>query len=134
MVTDGNVASPSGRTRVLVVDDSPTALRVLQVTLEAEHYEVATASDGGEGLEKVREWSPDLILTDSMMPGVDGFAFLRRLKENAATARIPVIMLTSGDPRDLDLGKEQLQPDVLVTKSAEMGALLAEIRALLKRV
>jgi len=133
-VTDENIASRSRRTRVLVVDDSPTALRVLQATLEAEHYEVATASDGGEGLEKVREWSPDLILTDSMMPGVDGFAFLRSLKENATTGRIPVIMLTSGDPRDLDSGKEQIQPDVLVKKSAEMGALLAEIRALLKRV
>jgi DNA-binding response OmpR family regulator len=132
-VTDENVAKRGGRARVLVVDDSPTALRVLQATLEAEHYEVATASDGGEGLEKVREWSPDLILTDSMMPGVDGFAFLRSLKEEAATGRIPVIMLTSADSRDLDLGKEQLQPDVFVTKSAEMGALLAEIKTLLKR-
>jgi CheY-like chemotaxis protein len=132
-VTDENETPRNGRTRVLVVDDSPTVLYVLQATLEARHYEVATASDGNEGLEKARAWSPDLIVTDSVMPGVDGFAFLRGLKENSALSVIPVIMLTTGDPHGPNGRNDQVQPDAFVTKTGELGALLAQIETLLKR-
>ena len=76
---DGPSAAGGGRMCVLVVDDSLTALRLVQAVFESEHYEVVTASDGMEGLEKVQQRLPDLIVTDSVMPGVDGFAFLRKL-------------------------------------------------------
>ena len=133
-MTDEHSTVSSGRARVLVVDDSPTALRLLRAVFEAEHFDVVTANDGGEGLEKVQQCRPDLIVTDSIMPGVDGFAFLRRLKENPATRLIPVIMLTSGDLRDPKYQDSELQPDVFVTKSMEMEPLLNQARELLKRL
>lgn len=116
--------------RVLVVDDSPTVLSLLQAALEAHHLEVQTASDGVEGLEKIRQFSPHLIVTDSIMPRLDGFALLARVKEDPATRRIPVIMLTS-DPDDPRPGGD-IQPDAVITKSAQIEPLLAEIRSLLR--
>jgi len=119
---------------VLVVDDSLTALTLVQAVFESEHYEVVTASDGMEGLEKVRQRLPDLIVTDSIMPGVDGFAFLRKLKENPVTRQIPVIMLTSGDFSGPKSQGGDSQPDVFVTKSMEMEPLLNQARNLLQRL
>src|SRR5712691_9069290 len=85
--------------RVLIVDDSPTALRMLQSVLEGEHYDVVTAKDGLEGLGKVHQCRPDLVVADSVMPGMDGFAFLRKLRDNPSTRSLPVIILTAEDPR-----------------------------------
>lgn len=132
-MTDETPTFPSGRLRVLVVDDSPTTLRLLQAVFEAEDYDVVTASDGGEGLEKVQQCRPDLIVTDSIMPGVDGFALLRRLRENPATRLIPVIMLTSGDFRDPEYQRSEFQPDAFVTKSVALGPLLYRVGKLLNR-
>ena len=132
-VTDEHSTVPSGRARVLVVDDSPTALGLLQAVFEAEHFEVVTANDGGEGLKKVQQCRPDLIVTDSNMPGVDGFAFLRTLRENSATCLIPVIMLSTGDSRDPKPQPSEFQPDAFVAKSMEMGPLLNQAKDLLKR-
>jgi CheY-like chemotaxis protein len=117
--------------RVLVVDDSPTVLSLLRAALEAHHYEVATAGDGVEALETIRQSAPDLIVTDSVMPGLDGFALLLQLKEDTATRGIPVIMLTS-DPDDPRPGGD-VQPDAIITKSAQMEPLLEQIRGLLQR-
>ena len=125
--------SSSGRARVLVVDDSPTALYLLRAVFEGEQYDVVTANDGMQGLDEVQRCAPDLIVTDSVMPGLDGFALLRKLRENPATRLIPVIMLTSGDPRDPQYQKNDLQPDVFITKSAEMQPLLRQVRDLLNR-
>jgi CheY-like chemotaxis protein len=119
---------------VLVVDDSLTVLRLVQAVFESAHYEVVTASDGREGLEKVQQRLPDLIVTDSIMPGIDGFAFLRKLKENPVTRLIPVIMLTSGDLSDSKSQGGDSQPDAFVTKSAEMQPLLNHARNLLERL
>jgi len=132
-VTDQRPMSTARRARVLVVDDSPTALYLLRTVFESEHYEVVTATDGNEGLDEVRRCAPDLVVTDSVMPGLDGFALLKRLRENPATRLIPVVMLTSGDPDDPEYQKSDLQPDVFVTKSAEMRPLLREVRSLLQR-
>jgi CheY-like chemotaxis protein len=132
-VTDQNPTPPAGRARVLVVDDSPTALYLLRTVFESEQYDVVTATDGIEGLDEVHRRAPDLIVTDSVMPGLDGFALLKRLRENPATRLIPVIMLTSGDPSDPEHQKNDLQPDVFVAKSAEMQPLLRKVRSLLQR-
>lgn len=125
--------SSSSRARVLLVDDSPTALYLLRAVFESEQYDVVTATDGREGLDAVRRCAPDLIVTDAVMPGIDGFALLRGLRENPATRRIPVIMLTSGDPRDPEYQQNDIQPDVFVAKSAEMQPLLRQVRDLLRR-
>jgi CheY-like chemotaxis protein len=119
--------------RVLIVDDSETILIFLQAIFESEHYEVITASDGVDGLAKVRQALPDLIITDSIMPGMDGFAFLRALREDPATEAVPVIMLTAGDPNDPDHIVREPRPHVFVKKSSDFGPLLAEARDILQR-
>jgi CheY-like chemotaxis protein len=118
---------------VLIVDDSETILLFLQAVFESEHYEVATATDGLDGLAKAHQSLPDLIVTDSIMPGMDGFALLHALRADPATEAVPVIMLTSGDPHDPDHIVRDPQPDAFVKKSADFGPLLAEIRDALTR-
>jgi CheY-like chemotaxis protein len=132
-VTDQKPMPAAGRARVLVVDDSPTALYLLRTVFESEQYDVVTATDGIEGLDEVRRRAPDIIVTDSVMPGLDGFALLKRLREDPGTRLIPVIMLTSGDPSDPEYQKNDHQPDVFVAKSAEMQPLLRKVRSLLQR-
>jgi len=120
-------------TRVLVVDDSQTVLNFLRVVFEGEHYEVVTATDGHEGLTSVQQRRPDVIVTDSIMPGLDGFGFLQALRADSSTASIPVIMLTSGDPDDPEFAGREPKPDVFVKKSADISPLLAEVQAALQR-
>jgi DNA-binding response OmpR family regulator len=80
--------------RVLVVDDQPHIVRLIQVNLEKEGLQVSTAGDGVEGLERLREVRPDLVILDVIMPRKDGFQVLREIKSDPDLAEIPVIMLT----------------------------------------
>src|SRR5690242_8579159 len=118
--------------RVLIVDDSDTVLNFLRTILESEKYEVDTASDGHGGLAKAHQSLPDVIITDSIMPGMDGFSLLHALRADPATEAVPVIMLTSGDPHDPDHIVRDPQPDAFVKKSANVEPLLAEVREALK--
>lgn len=113
--------------RVLIVDDSPSVLRLLQFVFESEHYEVVTAADGAEGLKKIGERLPDLIVTDSIMPGMDGYAFLRKLKELPGAGAIPVIMLTSEDSDARGNLDRDPRPDAFVKKSADFAPLLNKV-------
>ena len=117
--------------RVLVVDDSETVVNFLRMVLESQQYEGDTASDGNEGLAKAHQSLPDLIITDSLMPGMDGFSLLHALRADPATEAVPVIMLTSGDPHDPDHIVRHPQPNAFVKKSADLEPLLAEVRAAL---
>jgi twitching motility two-component system response regulator PilH len=118
---------------VLIVDDSETVVNFLRLILEREQHEVVTASDGNDGLAKAHQSLPDLIITDSIMPGMDGFALLHALRADPATEAVPVIMLTSGDPHDPDHIVRHPQPDAFVKKSADFGPLLAQVREALNR-
>ena len=118
--------------RVLIVDDSDTVLNFLRMILENEKYEVDTASDGNEGLAKAHQALPDVVITDSIMPGMDGFSLLHALRADPATEAVPVIMLTSGDPHDPDHIVRDPQPDAFVKKSANVEPLLTEVREALK--
>lgn len=80
---------------VLIVDDSPTDVHVMQRALEQHGFRTASAGDGGEGLRLARELHPDLILMDIVMPGVNGFQATRQLASDPDTRSIPVIMVTS---------------------------------------
>jgi DNA-binding response OmpR family regulator len=82
------------RRKVLVVEDDPDQLEVTRMSLKAAGFAIGTAANGFEALKKVRTVAPDLILLDVMMPGMDGFAVCETLRENPATASIPVLMLT----------------------------------------
>jgi CheY-like chemotaxis protein len=121
-------------TRLLIVDDSQTILAFLQAIFEGEQYEVVTATNGTDGLAKVHRAPPDLIITDSVMPGLDGFGFLKALRDDPATESVPVIMLTSGDPQDPEYADRSPRPTAIVKKSADFEPLLTEVReALLRR-
>ncbi len=84
-----------GKKRILLADDEEDIKTVVAMFLEAEGYEVITAFDGLDALEKVRCDKPDLILLDIMMPVLDGFEVCKRLKENEETAAIPVVILSA---------------------------------------
>ena len=132
-MTDDQVDIPPTMARVLIVDDSPTALRLLQAVFEGEHYDVVTAKDGLEGLGKVHQCKPDVVVADGVMPGMDGFAFLRKLRDNPATRSVPVIILTAEDPRHSPHRNTKPQPDAFLMKSADLEPLLREVRAVLAR-
>jgi DNA-binding response OmpR family regulator len=81
--------------KILVIDDEPLVVEVLKIRLEMNDYEVITASDGVEGIERAMREKPDLILLDILMPGLDGYQVCQKLKEDRKTERIPIIMLTA---------------------------------------
>jgi DNA-binding response OmpR family regulator len=81
--------------KVLIVDDEPDVLLLCKVNLEFEGYSVIEARNGVEALDKVKEHNPDLVLLDIMMPDLDGWQVLSLLKDDPATAQIPVVMLTA---------------------------------------
>ena len=80
---------------VLIIDDSPTEVHVMQKALEKHGFDTATAKDGKEGLQIARDIKPDLILMDVVMPGLNGFQATRELSRDPETAAIPVVMVTT---------------------------------------
>src|SRR5947199_3662602 len=117
---------------ILVVDDVADNVDILQMRLEAQGYEVATAGDGIEALEKIRALLPDLVLLDVMMPRLDGIETVKRLKADASLPFIPVILVTAkADARDVLEGLESGGDDYL-TKPVDHAALSARVRAMLR--
>ena len=114
------------------MDDSPTALVFLEAILKGANYDVETAATGEEGIEKALRLVPDLVITDGIMPDADGFDVIRRMREHPPTARIPVIMLTSGDFRDGEYAGRVPQPNAYVGKSTDLDPLLREVAKMLK--
>src|SRR5215213_3643997 len=100
--------SPTPRpARVLIADDNPQGVELLEAYLGGTDYELRTAYDGEETLRTVAEWQPDLILLDVMMPKISGFEVCKRLKSNAATGDIAVLMVTALDQHsDIDRAVE----------------------------
>ena len=118
--------------RVLVVDDIAANVRLLEAKLLVEYYEVLTANDGATALEIVADAMPDIVLLDVMMPGMDGFEVCQKIKENPATAHIPVVMVTAlSEVSDRVKGLEAGADDFL-TKPVNDLALFARIRSLVR--
>ena len=114
---------------VLIVDDSPTDLHVMQQALEQGGFRTASASDGGEGVRMARELHPDLILMDIVMPGLNGFQATRQLANDPETRAIPVIMVTSkAQETDRIWGLRQGAVDYLV-KPVALDQLLRKAQA-----
>src|ERR1700681_1734712 len=117
---------------ILVVDDVPDNVQIVQIRLESQSYGVITAGDGAEALEKVRSALPDLILLDVMMPGIDGIETVKRLKADPSLPFIPVILLTArSDTKEVIAGLDSGADDYL-TKPFDHGGLLARVRAMLR--
>ncbi len=119
--------------RILVVDDEPDILELVQYNLAGEHYDVVCVESGEEALAQVHTAPPDLIVLDLMLPGVNGLEVCRTLKRHPRTAAIPVVMLTArGEEADIVTGLE-LGADDYLTKPFSPRVLLARIRAVLRR-
>src|ERR1700758_428012 len=118
--------------RVLVVDDILSNVKLLEAKLTAEYFEVITAFNGQECLNKMDAGAPDIVLLDVMMPGMDGFEVCRRIKANARTTHIPVVMVTALDqPSDRVTGLEAGADDFL-TKPVDDTSLFARVRSLVR--
>lgn len=125
--------SETPKRKILIIDDSEYHVEVISSQLLAEGYEVETASDGQEGLEKAQHNPPNLIMLDIVMPGLSGYDVCRLLKDDERTRFIPVILITAlGDAYDKVKGLEAGADDFLV-KPLNTVEMLARIRALLKQ-
>jgi two-component system cell cycle response regulator len=118
--------------RVLVVDDILANVRLLEAKLAAEYFEVVTAMNGVDALEAVQRTKPDIVLLDVMMPGIDGIEVCRRIKSNAQTQHIPVVMVTALDqPEDRVRGLEAGADDFL-TKPVNDVSLFCRVKSLVR--
>jgi len=122
-----------GKFQVLVVDDNPDKLTLLEVALGMEGYDVRTASNGAEALAAVESYPPDLIITDVMMPKMDGYELARRVRQNPQTRFIPLILQTAGrhDADDERMGAE-VGALGFITDPTDLDLLLARARTLLE--
>ncbi|MEA1990973.1 MAG: response regulator [Thermodesulfobacteriota bacterium] len=119
--------------RVLVVDDEEDILELLKFNLSREGYQVPCAASGEQAFKLVRSESPDLIVLDLMLPGIDGLEVTRRLKNDPDTKNIPIVMLTAkGEEADIVTGLE-LGADDYITKPFSPRIVLARVRAILRR-
>jgi len=117
--------------QILIVDDSPTEAHILKGMLEKNGFDIETAENGTEGIERAKELKPDLILMDVVMPGLNGFQATRQLTRNAETADIPVIIVTTKDQEtDRVWGLRQGAKDFL-TKPVAEKTLMEKVNAIL---
>ena len=118
---------------ILVIEDDPDIQELLKYNLEKDGYKVHTEDHGERGLEEAKRLKPNLILLDLMLPGMDGLAICRKLRENSDTSQLPIIMLTAkGEENDIVLGLE-LGADDYVVKPFGIKELKARIRSALRR-
>ena len=119
--------------KILVVDDEPEAVELVEFNLKKAGYAVTTAEDGAEALKKARTQSPDLIVLDVMLPEMDGFEICKALRLDSATRRMPILMLTAkAGEIDRVLGLE-LGADDYLTKPYSPRELLLRIKKILAR-
>lgn len=119
--------------KVLIVEDQQSLANQLADKLRGEGFSVSTSADGEDGLEKIRSEHPDLIVLDIMLPKLDGLSLCRIVRRDAATAHIPIIMLTArGSEVDKIVGLESGADDYVV-KPLALGEFLARVRAVMRR-
>ena len=118
--------------RVLVVDDIPANVKLLEARLTAEYFDVATALTGADALAVCRQYTPDIVLLDVMMPGLDGFEVCRRLKADPRTTHVPVVMVTALDQVADRIKGLEAGADDFLTKPVNDTALITRVKSLIR--
>jgi len=119
--------------KILVIDDEPEVIKILQIRLERDKFQVITANNGKTALQKIKLEIPDLIILDIMMPGMDGYQVCEKIKSDPSTGDIPIIMLTAKNMgEDLEMALEK-KADWYVIKPYEYKYLLKKINQLIQR-
>ncbi|MGB6274779.1 MAG: response regulator, partial [Rhodococcus sp. (in: high G+C Gram-positive bacteria)] len=121
-----DTVSETPEARVLIVDDEPTIVELLSVSLRFQGFEVATASSGPEALDKARNFRPEALILDVMMPGMDGFGLLRLLRADGIDA--PALFLTARDSVEDKVTGLTLGADDYVTKPFSLEEVVARLR------
>jgi len=124
------MAIQDGRRSILVVDDEPQITRVLKTSLSSQGYSIRTASDGKQALQEMKNWSPDLVITDLRMPNMDGLELCRAIRTES---RVPIIVLSVKGEETIKVESLDAGADDYVTKPFNMNELLARVRAALRR-
>ncbi len=119
--------------KVLVVDDEPHVRILLKSRLEANGFSVATAYGGMQALEKVKEEKPDLILLDIVMPDLNGYEVAKQLKADPETAKIPIIIFTASNVRELEEQCRTLGVDYVIMKPFSPEVMLGMVKELCKK-
>ena len=119
-------------TRILVVDDEPQNIRLLQIRLQADGYTVLAANSGQEALELVQAEAPDLILLDIMMPGMNGFEVCQQLRAEESTQFIPVVMVTALAEKEDRIRAIEAGADDFISKPFDSHEVLARVRSLVR--
>lgn len=123
-----------GRTKILVVDDEPDIVELVSYNLKREGFEVSSAKDGEEALNKIRKEKIDFLILDLMLPGIQGVELCRIIRNDPKTKPLPIIMLTAkGEEVDRILGLE-IGADDYITKPFSPRELIARVKAVLRRI
>lgn len=120
------------RAKILIVDDTPSNVKLLVDLLGIQGYTTVTATTGPEALEKVSEEQPDMILLDVVMPGMDGFEVCRKIRENPETTLLPVVLVTAMYPAEQRAKGIEVGADDFLTQPISQAELLARVRSLLR--
>jgi len=116
-----------GSTRVLLVEDDPAVRRILALQLQTRGFAVRVAADGAEGFRALQEALPDCVVLDLMMPVMDGFELLKRIRSLGRTAGLPVLILTASEDERHRLRSQQYFADAYVNKPYELDRVVQTI-------
>lgn len=120
------------RKKILLVDDDPVILKLVERALCEHGFAVICASNGHEAMESAKKETPDLIILDVLLPGLDGTEIAGLLQEDLRTHHIPVLYLTSLEPKEDQVLEENLKPDIIFTKPTNMNQLVEKVKDVTK--
>jgi DNA-binding response OmpR family regulator len=119
--------------KVLIIEDDKFLRELIVAKLKKENYVISEAIDGEEGIKKIKEESPDLILLDLILPGIDGFEVLSQIKSDPTVSSIPIIILSNlGQREDIDKGLALGANDYLIKAHFTPGEIIEKVKSILK--